>query len=88
MIRDLISGAIVMGYLVAALHFLKFWRQTRDRLFVLFAWAFVLLATQRAALSLLTGQPETHVYLYAARLLAFLVIIYAIIDKNRAARAG
>jgi hypothetical protein len=82
---EMISGAIVMGYIVAGLHFLKFWKRSADRLFLLFAWAFGLLAAQRAALTLLAGEPETHVYLYAARLLAFLVIIYAIIDKNRAA---
>lgn len=86
--RDLISGAIVMGYVVAALHFLKFWKRTNDRLFVLFAGAFALLAGQRAGLSLLSGQPDTHLYLYLTRVLAFLVIIYAIIDKNRAARPG
>ena len=86
--RELISGAIVMGYLVAALHFFKFWKRTNDRLFLLFGGAFCLLATQRAALSLLAGQPDTHIYLYVARMLGFLVIIYAIIDKNRAAGAG
>lgn len=86
--RDLISGAIVMGYVVAALHFLKFRKRTGDRLFGLFAGAFALLAAQRAALSLLAGQPDTQLYLYATRVLAFLVIIYAIIDKNRAARPG
>ena len=85
--RELISGAIVMGYLVAALHFFKFWKRTDDRLFLLFGSAFCLLAAQRAALSLLYARPETHIYLYVARLLAFLVIIYAIIDKNRAAGA-
>ena len=86
--RELISGAIVMGYLVAGLHFLKFWKRTADRLFLLFSLAFALLAVQRAALSLLTSHPETHTYLYGVRLLAFLVIIYAIIDKNRAAGAS
>ena len=85
---EMISGALVMGYVVAGLHFLKFWRRSADRLFLLFAWAFGLLAVQRAALTILAGEPETHLYLYAARLLAFLVIIYAIIDKNRAAGAS
>ena len=86
--RDLISGAIVMGYLVAALHFFKFWKRTDDRLFVLFAGAFCLLAAQRMSLSLLVGYPGTHIYLYVARLLGFLIIIYAIIDKNRATGPG
>ena len=80
----LISGAIVMGYVVGGLHFFRFWKRTDDRLFLLFGVAFTVLAAQRTALSLLAGQPDTHVYLYLARLLAFLIIIYAIIDKNRA----
>ena len=86
--RELISGAIVMGYLVAALHFFKFWKRTDDRLFLLFGSAFCLLAVQRGALSLLVARPELHLYLYVTRLLAFLVIIYAIVDKNRAGERG
>ena len=32
----LISGALTMGYLVAGLFFYRFWRESRDRLFLLF----------------------------------------------------
>jgi hypothetical protein len=77
---------MVMGYLVAGLFFLRFWRDTRDRLFAIFAGAFWLLAVQRALL-MLTAAPdggEGAVWLYALRLLAFLLILAAIIDKNRA----
>ncbi len=84
--RDLLSGAIVMGYVVAGLYFLKFWTGTSDRLFLIFAIAFWLLALQRMLLSLLAGVPEAHIYLYVVRLLAFVLIIAAIVDKNRASR--
>lgn len=82
--QDLLSGAIVMGYLVAGLYFLKFWKGTSDRLFLIFGTAFWLLALQRMLLSLLAGVPAAHIYLYVVRLLAFVVIIAAIVDKNRA----
>lgn len=77
------SGALVMGYFVAGLYFLRFWRDTRDRLFGIFAAAFWVLAAQRAALAL-TGDPANEqVWLYGVRLFAFLLILAAIIDKNR-----
>lgn len=86
MTQDLLSGAIIMGYAIAAVHFFKFFDRTRDRLFQLFAIAFVVLAAQRLALALLAADRDAHIYLYGARVFAFLLILYAIIDKNREAR--
>ena len=43
-----LSGAVSLGFLVAALFFLKFWRRTRDGLFLAFSAAFVLLALNQA----------------------------------------
>lgn len=79
----LMAGALAMGYLVAGLFFLRFWRDVRDRLFLLFAVAFVLLAVQRVMLALIADTPEAAVPLYGLRLLAFLIIIAAVVDKNR-----
>jgi hypothetical protein len=81
--RDLLSGALAAGTLAAALFFLKFWRQTADRLFAFFAAAFVLLAVNAVALGLTDTTSEFRVALYGIRLIAFLVILYAIYDKNR-----
>lgn len=80
---NIISGALVMGYLVAATFFLRFWRQTSDRLFALFSVAFVILAVQRLALELVTDLEASSIWLYALRLLGFLIILAAIADKNR-----
>jgi peptidoglycan/LPS O-acetylase OafA/YrhL len=78
-----ISGLLVAGYAVAGLFFLRFWRRSRDRLFAWFAAAFWLLGAQRAALAALDrGAPETT-WLYVVRLLAFLLILVAVVDKNR-----
>lgn len=82
---QLMSGAILTGYLVTGLFFLRYWRQSGDRLFAIFAAAFWLLAAQRLALALTTQYFEDVTWLYGVRLLAFLLILLAIIDKNRTA---
>lgn len=85
-LTPLISGLLVMGYAVAGLFFLRFWRETRDRLFGIFAGAFWLLAVQRLLLALFQDPDNEQVWLYGIRLLAFVLILVAIIDKNRGGR--
>jgi len=85
---QLISGALVMGYGVSALFFLRFWKGTRDRLFLVFSVAFLILALQRVALSLAARSGDAPVLFYGLRLLAFLLILWAIVDKNRAPAPG
>ena len=79
----LLSGGLMAGYLVVALFFLRFWATTRDRLFLLFAAAFSTLAVQRLALSLTAETLEDQTLFYLLRLAAFVVIVFAIVDKNR-----
>jgi hypothetical protein len=79
----LVSGAIAMGYAVAGLFFLRFWRETRDRLFLIFTGAFWVLGLQRVALVFSGDMVEDHTGLYLVRLFAFLLILGAIVDKNR-----
>jgi hypothetical protein len=78
-----ISGMITMGYLVAGIFFLRFWRDTRDRLFAMFGAAFFILAAQRLGLEFVKDVPERVTLWYFVRLLAFLIIIAAVVDKNR-----
>lgn len=80
----LISGALAAGYGVIALFFLRFYRQTADRLFGFFAAAFLLLSVQRILLTFLAGDEGAGLLLYGIRLFAFVIIIYAIVDRNRA----
>lgn len=77
------GGAIIMGYAVAALFFLKFWRRTADGLFLAFAAAFLLLAMTPLLTILLEVPREEQSPFYLLRLLAFLIIIVAIIGKSR-----
>jgi uncharacterized membrane protein YcjF (UPF0283 family) len=83
---EFMLGGLVMGCFVAGLFFLRFWRKTRDRLFAIFAVAFWLLGVNWMALAF-TEQDEVKTIYYAVRLLAFVLILYAIIDKNRASRS-
>lgn len=78
-----ISGATFMAYIVAALFFLRFWKETEDRLFALFAVAFAVLGVNRILLSYFEEPHEARTLLYLVRLLAYLVILAAIVDKNR-----
>ena len=78
----LVAGGIVAGYALAGLFFLRYWRDTRDRLFLIFALAFWVLALMRIALSYV-DEDEIRTYLYWGRFLAFVLILGAILDKNR-----
>lgn len=82
-IGGIVSGALFAGYALAGLFFLRFWRDSRDRLFAMFAAAFWLLATQRFAIAITQSWMEDQWVFYLLRLLAFVVIIVAIVDKNR-----
>lgn len=77
------GGAIIMGYAVAAIFFLKFWRRTADNLFLAFAAAFLLMAATPLLTILLEVPREEQSPFYLLRLLAFLIIIVAIIGKSR-----
>lgn len=81
--NDLLSGAMLMGYVVAGLFFWRFWAQTRDRLFAIFAVSFWLLGVQRLAVTLSREITEDQTFLYGIRLLAYVLILVAIVDKNR-----
>jgi hypothetical protein len=82
---DFLSGATAFGFLVCGLFFLRFWRRTRDPLFMAFALAFALLGIGQAVLALANIPTEERGSLYLIRLSAFALILFAILRKNRAA---
>lgn len=79
---EFMSGAVTMGFLVAAGFFARFWRQTGDRLFLAFAAAFVLLALNQALAQWIGAADERVGYTYLLRVLGFVLILVAIVDKN------
>jgi Family of unknown function (DUF5985) len=81
--NSVILGAIAMASMVAALFFLRFWRDTRDRFFLLFAIAFGVEGLNRALLGLTAVSQEQEPFFYLVRLFTFGLILVAIVDKNR-----
>ena len=82
---DFLSGATSFGFFVCGLFFLRFWRRTRDPLFMAFALAFALLGTGQAILALANIPTEERGSVYLIRLAAFALILFAILRKNRGA---
>lgn len=80
---QLLSGMLVAFEAAIALFFLRFWIASRDRLFAMFAIAFAVLSLQRLAIVLTAQVLEEQAPLYLLRLAAFVVIVVAIVDKNR-----
>ena len=76
-------GASAAASWVAGLFFLRFWRDTRDRLFALFAAAFWALTVNWLGLALTDPPDEARTLFYLVRLVAFILILTAIVDKNR-----
>jgi len=86
MTQELVSFLQAVGATAAWLNgvfFFRFWRESRDELFALFGGAFWLLGLSWAWLSLFSPDQETRPYVYGLRLVAFLLIIVAIVRKNR-----
>jgi hypothetical protein len=81
-----LQGVSAAAAWAAGLFFLRFWRDSGDRLFVYFGIAFWVLAMSWSLLGLFSPTEETRPYIYGLRLLAFALIIAATIDKNRARR--
>ena len=79
---EALVGASVLASASIALFFLRFWQQTRDRLFLIFALAFAVFAVNRVLLSALDEKSEAQTAVYLARALTFALIALAIADKN------
>jgi hypothetical protein len=82
MIAAFFMGAIAMGFGAAGLFFLRYWRESRDRLFAWFTLAFFVVAVNRAIPVFKPEDHEVNLLPYVVRLLAFLIFLGAILDKN------
>lgn len=82
-LADILAGAVTAGFVLAALFFLRFWRDTRDALFLYFATAFLLLGVSQLVLALGEVPDEYRAWVYLGRLAAFLLILAGILRKNR-----
>ena len=81
--NEMLIGAIAAAAFVCGLYFLRFWRATRDRFFLLFALAFWIEGLHRVVIYRWAGGDEGDPLHYLVRLVAYGLIIFAILDKNR-----
>ncbi len=84
--RVFLWGVLAMASLVVAMFFFHYWRTSRDRLFAYFSVAFGAMALEWVGHALVTLAEPVRAEIYVVRLFAFVVILIAIIDKNRQAR--
>lgn len=82
MIEGFLLGVIVTAAVTAGLLFLKFWRRTGDRLFLAFGAAFIIEGLNRMSFLVIDDPSEGSPLIYIVRLLAFSLILAAIIGKN------
>jgi hypothetical protein len=83
MTEGFLLGVIVTASLAAGAYFLKFWRQTRDPLFLSFACAFLIEGINRTCFLFVESPESGSVVLYSVRLVSYLVILGGIAYKNR-----
>jgi Family of unknown function (DUF5985) len=83
MIEGFLLGVVVTSSIVAAGFFYRFWRRTQDRLFLAFAAAFLIEGLNRLSFLFIESPNEGSPAIYLVRLLAFLIIVMAIVAKNR-----
>jgi len=83
---EMLLGAIAMAAVIAGLFFIVFWRRTGDRFFFLFALAFWADAASRIYIGATGALREDTPGAYLIRLLAYALIVIAVIDKNRPRR--
>lgn len=81
-VHMMLLGALAMGTLTIGVIFLRFWRDGGDRFFLYFSLSFFVEAANRVALALSSSPHEGGPLLYSVRLLAYLLILVAIADKN------
>jgi hypothetical protein len=83
-LQPILTGAVTMSFLVAALFFLRFWLRTRDGFFLLFAAAFAVYGIDQFFLGW-AANSEFEPLFYLPRLVTFALIVIAVIYKHRAA---
>jgi hypothetical protein len=77
-----LCGMLTACNWVAATIFLRFWRQTHDRLFLFFFIAFLVFGFSRMPRAFYDPDSAMAFYPFVVRFIAYLSILIAIVDKN------
>lgn len=86
MLQPFLIGMISTASLAAGVFFLRFWRDSRDSLFLAFALAFFIEGLNRATIVYIDHPNEGTPRIYIVRCFAFLIILVGIVNKNRKTR--
>lgn len=81
--NEMLAGGIATASLVAGLFFFRFWKSTGDRFFLYFALSFWIEGVNRFVLYSTVGPNEEAPLYYLIRVVAYGLIIAAIVQKNR-----
>ena len=81
--EPLLMGGTAVASAFVGLFFLRFWVRTRDRFFLYFSASFWIEALHRTVLGLFTDYAESNPVTYLVRVVAYGLILLAILDKNR-----
>lgn len=84
MISAFLIGVIATASFASGVFFLRFWRDSRDPLFIAFAFAFFIEGLNRASMLFMDHPNEGTPRVYIVRCLAFFIILGGIVNKNRA----
>lgn len=82
MIKGFLVGVIATSSIMAGIFFLKFWKRTRDFLFLAFAISFIIEGLDRASVMMLARSNEGSPWIYLVHLFAAGLLLFAILKKN------
>ncbi|HEX7810898.1 MAG TPA: DUF5985 family protein [Burkholderiales bacterium] len=75
-------GGVAVACLTAGVFFLRFWRSTKDRFFLYFAASFLIEGVNRLTFGFMADLNEDSPIKYLVRALTYVLILFAILDKN------
>lgn len=86
-----LAGATMAAYFASGLFFLKLWRTSQDKFFKFFAIACWFLSLERIVVLFVQtplspepkDQTELSSWIYLLRLCAYMMILFAVVEKNR-----
>jgi uncharacterized membrane protein HdeD (DUF308 family) len=83
LVEGFLLGVIATSSVIAGIFFLRFWRDTRDSLFLAFALAFLIEGVNRSFRIFFAHPSEASPWVFVVRACAFLIILAGIVNKNR-----
>jgi uncharacterized membrane protein HdeD (DUF308 family) len=82
MVKGFLVGVTTTSSFMAGLFFFKFWKRTRDFLFLAFSIAFIIEGLDRACVLAIARPNEGKPWMYLVHLFASGLILVAILKKN------